>query len=84
MFGEQINFKPTKLLTISFVEVLGIIVIDFQIESSCDETDELVSESSKLLEVDMQLLGITAIEDRLQAGVTDAIESLRAAGIQVG
>lgn len=47
------------------------------------EQDEMLSESSKTLEVDLHLLGVTAIEDRLQNGVTDTIESLRKAGIQI-
>ncbi|KAI6242235.1 Phospholipid-transporting ATPase [Aphelenchoides fujianensis] len=54
------------------------------VESVCaDETDELMSESSKRIEQKLQLLGVTAIEDRLQAGVTEAIDDLRRAGILV-
>ncbi|KAI6183428.1 Phospholipid-transporting ATPase [Aphelenchoides bicaudatus] len=47
-----------------------------------DESDELLSESSKKLETNMKLLGVTAIEDRLQDGVTECIDDLRMAGIQ--
>ena len=33
-------------------------------------------------ETNLELLGVTAIEDKLQRGVTDAVGSLRAAGIK--
>jgi phospholipid-translocating ATPase len=35
------------------------------------------------LESDMELLGVTGVEDKLQDEVADTIESLRSAGIQV-
>ncbi|KAH7726090.1 Protein TAT-4 b [Aphelenchoides avenae] len=54
------------------------------VESSCtDENDEILTESSSKLERNLRLLGVTAIEDSLQDGVTETIESLRAAGIQI-
>lgn len=52
------------------------------VESVTDESDELVSESSKQLEIKLQLLGVSAIEDKLQDGVTECIDDLRMAGIQ--
>lgn len=62
-----------------------------------DENDELASRLSRRLETKMKLLGVTAIEDRLQviiqlngayltsvqAGVTNCIDDLRMAGIQI-
>ncbi|CAD5212846.1 unnamed protein product [Bursaphelenchus okinawaensis] len=48
-----------------------------------DESEALLSESSAQLEVGLHLLGVTAIEDRLQNGVTDTISALRHAGIQI-
>ncbi|CAD5217112.1 unnamed protein product [Bursaphelenchus xylophilus] len=48
-----------------------------------DEAEQLLSESSSQLEVGLHLLGVTAIEDRLQMGVTDTISALRNAGIQI-
>ena len=37
----------------------------------------------KTLEIDMELLGITGVEDKLQLGVCDTIETIRNAGIRV-
>jgi len=35
------------------------------------------------LETDMELLGITGVEDKLQDEVADTVEALRGAGIQI-
>jgi phospholipid-translocating ATPase len=35
------------------------------------------------LEVDLELLGITGVEDKLQDEVADTIQTLRSAGVQV-
>lgn len=35
------------------------------------------------LENDMQLLGVTAVEDKLQQGVPDTLDALRQAGIRL-
>lgn len=43
----------------------------------------MLSDSSKKIETKLKLLGVTAIEDRLQDGVTECIDDLRIAGIQV-
>jgi len=40
-------------------------------------------QTAALIECDLNLLGATAIEDKLQEGVPEAIESLRQAGIKV-
>ncbi|XP_047333855.1 phospholipid-transporting ATPase 1-like isoform X2 [Impatiens glandulifera] len=54
-----------------------------------DASTSLTDRSSKLrqtaalVECDLHLLGATAIEDKLQEGVPEAIESLRQAGIKV-
>ncbi|KAI6206385.1 Phospholipid-transporting ATPase [Aphelenchoides besseyi] len=54
------------------------------VEDVCeDDSNELMSETSKRIETKLQLLGVTAIEDRLQPGVAEAIDDLRRAGIQV-
>jgi len=42
-----------------------------------------MSEAMSEVEVELQLLGATAIEDKLQDGVADAISALRAAGMKV-
>lgn len=51
----------------------------------CDPNnrDELVKAAMNDLELDMELLGVTGVEDKLQDDVEKTIESLRAAGIQV-
>uniref|UniRef100_A0A915E3K7 Phospholipid-transporting ATPase n=1 Tax=Ditylenchus dipsaci TaxID=166011 RepID=A0A915E3K7_9BILA len=51
--------------------------------SGGNDQDSLLVDSANQIECDLTLLGATAIEDKLQEGVTDTIESLRQAGIQV-
>lgn len=51
--------------------------------SSMDNRDKLVDQCCEDMETDLTLLGATAIEDKLQEGVPECIESLRAAGIRV-
>lgn len=48
-----------------------------------DDREGKIEASSAALEVDLRLLGATAIEDRLQDGVPDAIADLKRAGIKV-
>ena len=43
----------------------------------------LMSELYEEMESDMILLGATAVEDKLQAGVPETISSLRSAGIKI-
>lgn len=42
-----------------------------------------IEEAGELIESDFELLGATAIEDKLQGGVAEAIEKLRRAGIKM-
>ena len=42
-----------------------------------------VSECVSRIEVNLELIGATAIEDKLQDGVPESIEKLRQAGIKV-
>lgn len=42
-----------------------------------------LEEVAELIETNMQLIGATAIEDKLQEGVPDAIASLATAGIKI-
>ena len=44
---------------------------------------EALDKAAELIEKDMFLLGATAIEDKLQDGVPDAIHTLQMAGIKV-
>lgn len=50
-------------------------------EMSLDNRAEKIARISAIIEVDLILLGATAIEDRLQDGVEECISSLRKAGI---
>ncbi|XP_075423095.1 phospholipid-transporting ATPase VD isoform X2 [Ascaphus truei] len=55
----------------------------FMAETSIDNREELLYDSARRLETKLTLLGATGIEDRLQEGVPDTIESFRKAGIKV-
>ncbi|XP_072118834.1 phospholipid-transporting ATPase VA isoform X1 [Mobula birostris] len=52
-------------------------------ESSVENRDELLYQSAVCLETDLQLLGATGIEDRLQEGVPETIANLRKAALQI-
>ncbi|XP_078407140.1 phospholipid-transporting ATPase VB isoform X1 [Cetorhinus maximus] len=52
-------------------------------ETSIDDREALILETSLRLETNLKLLGATGIEDRLQDGVPDTIEALREAGILI-
>nr|XP_032812637.1 probable phospholipid-transporting ATPase VA isoform X2 [Petromyzon marinus] len=52
-------------------------------EAAIDCREEMLFESALRLERDMQLLGATGIEDRLQDGVPETIAALRDAGLQI-
>ncbi|KAJ7548944.1 hypothetical protein O6H91_07G034100 [Diphasiastrum complanatum] len=49
--------------------------------SSVIEREWKMAECCQLMETNLELLGVTAIEDKLQEGVPDTIETLRKAGI---
>ena len=52
-------------------------------ENSLENRDEKRMAVMELIEKDLQLMGITAIEDKLQDGVGDALTSFRSANIKV-
>ncbi|XP_024909921.1 probable phospholipid-transporting ATPase VA [Cynoglossus semilaevis] len=52
-------------------------------ETSIQGREELLFESALRLETNLQLLGATGIEDRLQDGVPETIACLRQAGLQI-
>uniref|UniRef100_A0A3P9JG78 Phospholipid-transporting ATPase n=1 Tax=Oryzias latipes TaxID=8090 RepID=A0A3P9JG78_ORYLA len=54
-----------------------------QAETAIQRREELLFESALRLETNLQLLGATGIEDRLQDGVPETIASLRKAGLQI-
>lgn len=47
------------------------------------DRDQEVARVCDIIESDMTLLGATGVEDQLQPGVPETLESLRAAGIKV-
>ncbi|XAR55729.1 Phospholipid-translocating ATPase [Bertholletia excelsa] len=51
--------------------------------TSLNERSAKLRQTAALIECNLQLLGATGIEDKLQEGVPEAIESLRQAGIKV-
>ncbi|XP_059197669.1 phospholipid-transporting ATPase VA [Centropristis striata] len=52
-------------------------------ETAIQGREELLFDSALRLETNLQLLGATGIEDRLQDGVPETIASLRKAGLQI-
>lgn len=52
-------------------------------ELSVGEAEEKLFGSARLMETNLELLGATGIEDRLQEGVPETIAALRAAGIVI-
>jgi hypothetical protein len=51
--------------------------------SSIEDREQRLEVVAETIEMDFELLGATAIEDKLQEGVPDAIRSLVNAGIKV-
>jgi magnesium-transporting ATPase (P-type) len=52
-------------------------------EKDLDDSDALLQEVYATIETELELLGVTAIEDRLQEGVPETIRDLRRAGLAV-
>lgn len=52
-------------------------------ETSLEHRERKLHESAQRLETNMELIGATGIEDRLQDGVPQTIAQLRQAGIKV-
>lgn len=52
-------------------------------ETSIVDRQERIERAAELIETKLELLGATAIEDKLQKGVPDAIDRLRRAGIKM-
>lgn len=52
-------------------------------EKDLDNSEALLQEVYKTIENELELLGVTAIEDRLQDGVPETIRDLRKAGLAV-
>ncbi|THU81015.1 metal cation-transporting ATPase, partial [Dendrothele bispora CBS 962.96] len=50
--------------------------------SATENRDEEIDKANELIEHSLQILGATALEDKLQEGVPEAIETLHKAGIK--
>ncbi|KAH6832403.1 aminophospholipid ATPase 1 [Perilla frutescens var. hirtella] len=77
-----------RTLVVAARDLNGELLAEWQhmYEDACTSlTDRVVKlrQTAALIECNLTLLGATAIEDRLQEGVPEAIESLRQAGIKV-
>ncbi|ETI21650.1 hypothetical protein G647_07997 [Cladophialophora carrionii CBS 160.54] len=57
--------------------------IYFSATTSITDRQEKIERAAELVETKLELLGATAIEDKLQKGVPDAIERFRRAGIKM-
>ncbi|KAM0786967.1 hypothetical protein ACM66B_002385 [Microbotryomycetes sp. NB124-2] len=51
--------------------------------ASIDDRDEQIEKACELIEGDLTILGATALEDKLQVGVPEAIQQLHKAGIKL-
>lgn len=51
--------------------------------NAIENRDDEVDKATELIEKDLKILGATALEDKLQEGVPDAIETLHQAGIKL-
>lgn len=54
-----------------------------QAKLSMQNREEMVAQVDELIETELELIGSTAIEDRLQDEVADTIQFMKAAGIKV-
>ncbi|ETN76420.1 IC domain protein, HAD ATPase, P-type family [Necator americanus] len=55
----------------------------FVMSVSSNDRDQLLSQKADEIEKELELLGVTGIEDRLQEGVEETIVAMRGAGLQV-
>lgn len=51
--------------------------------SAIDDREQLIEQACEIIEQDLTILGVTALEDKLQDGVPDAIAQLRKAGLKL-
>eukprot|EP00438_Fugacium_kawagutii_P035118 Skav218758 [mRNA] locus=scaffold1372:94796:116532:- [translate_table: standard] len=56
---------------------------DYDQAQFCEDRDSRLEDMAERIEKDLELLGITGIEDKLQSGVPDTIVKLQEAGVQL-
>ena len=85
----MIDIKPKWSYSFSLVQVLtkdeykAWLEIECAAENAILNRDRLRYEAACEIETEMELLGATGIEDRLQDGVPETISALRQAGINM-
>ncbi|PWZ00177.1 phospholipid-translocating P-type ATPase [Testicularia cyperi] len=89
-FKDLENFANAGLRTLciayrylSETEYLEWARLHDEASASLTDRDEAVDEANEKIEVDLTLLGATALEDKLQVGVPEAIATLHKAGIKL-
>ncbi|XP_042045795.1 phospholipid-transporting ATPase 1-like [Salvia splendens] len=85
---DDYSSEGLRTLVVAARDLNGELLAEWQhmYEDACTSlTDRVVKlhQTAALIECNLTLLGATAIEDKLQEGVPEAIESLRQAGIKV-
>ena len=68
---------------ISDAEYREWVAVYDQAAATINGRGDALDQAAELIEKDLVLLGATAIEDKLQEGVPDAIHTLQMAGIKV-
>ncbi|CAA3015975.1 phospholipid-transporting ATPase 1-like [Olea europaea subsp. europaea] len=85
---NEYSSEGLRTLVVASRDLTGEELVEWQStyeDASTSLTDRSIKlrQTAALIECDLTLLGATAIEDKLQEGVPEAIESLRQAGIKV-
>ncbi|CAI9758833.1 unnamed protein product [Fraxinus pennsylvanica] len=85
---NEYSSEGLRTLVVASRDLSGEKLVEWQCmykDASTSLTDRSIKlrQTAALIECDLTLLGATAIEDKLQEGVPEAIESLRQAGIKV-
>jgi len=64
-------------------EYLGWVRLYDNATSAVENRDEEIDKANEMIEHSLRILGATALEDKLQEGVPEAIEMLHKAGIKL-
>jgi hypothetical protein len=82
-FARHPSLKPSSCRYLSEEEYLTWSVTYDAAASSVRDRDDAIDRANELIEHSLLILGATALEDKLQEGVPDAIEQLHRAGIKL-
>ena len=64
-------------------EYMGWVPVYEAATNAINDRDEEIEKANDLVEHSLRILGATALEDKLQEGVPEAIETLHQAGIKL-